>query len=79
MTLPTALLEPTVRRALAEVYGHRAEVIVVSGGGLRKGERFVVRVVREREAGQASHRLDFRKGGSAFPATSSGRTRRAGS
>ncbi|RII42123.1 DNA-binding protein WhiA [Galactobacter valiniphilus] len=39
-----------VRRALAEVYGHRAEVIVVSGGGLRKGERFVVRVVREGEA-----------------------------
>ncbi|MDR2254697.1 MAG: DNA-binding protein WhiA [Arthrobacter sp.] len=39
-----------VRRALAEVYGHRAEVIVVSGGGLRKGERYVVRVVREGEA-----------------------------
>lgn len=39
-----------VRRALAEVYGHRADVIVVSGGGLRKGERYVVRVVRDGES-----------------------------
>jgi len=39
-----------VRRTLAEVYGHRAEMVLVSGGGLRKGEHYVVRVVQDGEA-----------------------------
>ncbi|NUP73269.1 MAG: DNA-binding protein WhiA, partial [Sinomonas sp.] len=46
-------LASTARRlkmAISEVYGHSAEIIVVSGGGLRRGSRYVVRVVREGEA-----------------------------
>ncbi|WP_309081858.1 DNA-binding protein WhiA [Zhihengliuella sp.] len=39
-----------IRQYIAEVYGHQAEIIVVSGGGLRRGSRYVVRVVREGEA-----------------------------
>ncbi|GAA3693812.1 DNA-binding protein WhiA [Zhihengliuella alba] len=39
-----------IRKYIAEVYGHQAEIIVVSGGGLRRGSRYVVRVVREGEA-----------------------------
>ena len=46
----SALTAQRIRRTLAEVFGHRSEVIVVSGGGFRKGERFVVRVIREGEA-----------------------------
>src|SRR4029079_15274656 len=39
-----------LRAAIAEVYGHQSEIIVVSGGGLRRGNRYVVRVVRDGEA-----------------------------
>ncbi len=39
-----------VRSAIAEVYGHNSEIIVVSGGGLRRGNRYVVRVVRDGES-----------------------------
>lgn len=39
-----------LRAAIAEVYGHPSEIIVVSGGGLRRGSRYVVRVVRDGEA-----------------------------
>ncbi|GAB3752629.1 DNA-binding protein WhiA [Zhihengliuella somnathii] len=39
-----------LRQNIAEVYGHQAEIIVVSGSGLRRGNRYVVRVVREGEA-----------------------------
>lgn len=39
-----------LRAALHEVYGHSCEVIEVSGSGLRKGSRYVVRVVRDGEA-----------------------------
>lgn len=39
-----------LRAAMSEVYGHASEVIVVSGSGLKKGSRYVVRVVREGEA-----------------------------
>ncbi|WP_022872236.1 DNA-binding protein WhiA [Nesterenkonia alba] len=39
-----------LRASLAEVYGHGCEVIVVSGSGLKRGARYVVRVVREGEA-----------------------------
>ena len=30
------------------LYGHQSEIIVVSGGGLRRGSRYVVRVVQRR-------------------------------
>ncbi|GAA5226141.1 DNA-binding protein WhiA [Paeniglutamicibacter antarcticus] len=39
-----------LRAAIADVYGHTSEIVVVSGGGLRRGNRYVVRVVREGEA-----------------------------
>ncbi|EMQ97068.1 DNA-binding protein WhiA [Paeniglutamicibacter gangotriensis] len=39
-----------LRAAIAEVYGHASEIVVVSGGGLRRGNRYVVRVVRDGEA-----------------------------
>ena len=39
-----------LRRELSEVYGATSEVLVVAGGGLRKGSRYLVRVVREGEA-----------------------------
>ncbi len=39
-----------LRQAISEVYGHTAEIIVVSAGGLRRGSRYVVRVVRDGES-----------------------------
>jgi hypothetical protein len=39
-----------LRTAIAEVYGHGSEIIVVSGGNLRKGNRYVIRVVRDGES-----------------------------
>ncbi|MDJ0315676.1 MULTISPECIES: DNA-binding protein WhiA [Arthrobacter] len=39
-----------LRAAIAEMYGHQSEIVVVSGGGLRRGSRYVVRVVRDGEA-----------------------------
>ena len=39
-----------LRSAIAEVYGHASDIIVVSGGGLRRGNRYVVRVVRDGES-----------------------------
>ena len=43
--LDTANAVRRLRRDIAEIYGHRAEVIVMSGGGLRRGSRYVLRVV----------------------------------
>lgn len=39
-----------LRTAIAEVYGHGSEFIVVSGGNLRKGSRYVIRVIRDGES-----------------------------
>lgn len=39
-----------LRQSISEVYGHTAEIIVVSAGGLRRGSRYVVRVVRDGES-----------------------------
>jgi len=39
-----------LRIAIAEVFGQQSEVIVVSGGALRRGNRYVVRVRRDGEA-----------------------------
>jgi DNA-binding protein WhiA len=36
-----------IRTTVADVFGQRAEMLQVSGGGLRKGEHYVVRVVRD--------------------------------
>ncbi|WP_142119503.1 DNA-binding protein WhiA [Rarobacter faecitabidus] len=38
-----------LRDAIAEVFGHPSEMIIVSSGGIRKTARYVVRVVRDGE------------------------------
>jgi DNA-binding protein WhiA len=48
--LDTGAAARRLRQFIAEVYGHASDVVVVSGGGLRKGTRYVVRVVREGES-----------------------------
>jgi DNA-binding protein WhiA len=39
-----------LRKDIAEVYGHGSDVAVVAAGGLRKGSRYLVRVVKDGEA-----------------------------
>ncbi len=48
--LDTGAAARRLRQAISEVYGHESEVIVVSGGGLRRGSRYVVRVVKDGES-----------------------------
>lgn len=48
--LDTAIAARRLRQAVAEVYGHESEIIVVSGGGLRRGSHYVVRVVKDGES-----------------------------
>jgi cell division protein WhiA len=43
--LDTGSAARRLRKDVLEVYGHPSEVLVISGGGLRKGTRYVVRVV----------------------------------
>lgn len=45
--LDTGVAARRLRHEIADVFGHRSELIVVSGGGLRRGNRYVVRVVQE--------------------------------
>jgi len=47
--LDTGSVARRLRRDIAEVYGHASEVQVLAGGGLRKGNRYIVRVVRDGE------------------------------
>jgi len=39
-----------LRKDIAEVYGHPSETVVLAPGGLRKGNRWMVRVVKDGEA-----------------------------
>lgn len=48
--LDTAQAARRLRQDIADVYGHPSEVMVLSGGGIRKGTRYVVRVVQEGES-----------------------------
>ncbi len=48
--LDTAVAANRLRTTIAEVYGHQSELITVSGGGLRRGARYVVRVVKDGES-----------------------------
>jgi DNA-binding protein WhiA len=45
--LDTAAAARRLRRFIHEVYGHSSDLLVLSGGGLRKGNRYVVRVLDE--------------------------------
>ncbi len=46
----TAATARRLRATIAEMYGHQSEIVVISAGGLRRGSRYVVRVVRDGEA-----------------------------
>jgi cell division protein WhiA len=48
--LDTGAAARRLRKDIGEIFGHDSEVVVVSAGGLRKGTRYVVRVVRDGEA-----------------------------
>lgn len=48
--LDTGAAARRLRREIAEVFGQSSEVVVVAPGGLRRGSRYVVRVVRDGEA-----------------------------
>lgn len=48
--LDTGVAARRLRQFVSEVYGHSSDVVVVSGGGLRKGTRYVVRVVKDGES-----------------------------
>jgi DNA-binding protein WhiA len=39
-----------LRRDIAEVFGHASDIVVLAPGGLRRGTRYVVRVVKDGEA-----------------------------
>ncbi len=48
--LDTAHAARRLRRDVTDVYGHRSELLVMRSGGLRRGTRYVVRVVQDGEA-----------------------------
>ena len=47
--LDTGQAARRLRRDLAEIFGHESEVSVLSGAGIRKGSRYLVRVANEGE------------------------------
>src|SRR5438067_7566634 len=48
--LDTAAAARRLRKDIAEVYGHTSELGVMAPGGLRRGSRYIVRVVKDGEA-----------------------------
>jgi cell division protein WhiA len=48
--LDTAHSARRLRKDIAEIYGHESEVAIISAGGLRKGNRYLVRVLEDGEA-----------------------------
>ncbi|MEI2713044.1 MAG: DNA-binding protein WhiA [Nocardioides sp.] len=48
--LDTGAAARRLRTDLQEIFGHSSTMVVVQGGGLRKGTRFIVRVVKDGEA-----------------------------
>jgi len=48
--LDTAIAANRLQTTIVDVYGHTSELITVSGGGLRRGARYVVRVVKDGES-----------------------------
>ncbi|HEX3488758.1 MAG TPA: DNA-binding protein WhiA, partial [Streptosporangiaceae bacterium] len=48
--LDTGIAARRLRKDIAEVFGHSSELIVVAPGGLRKGNRYVVRVSKDGES-----------------------------
>ena len=48
--LDTGAAARRLRKDVSEVYGAHSDVVMVQGNGLRKGSRYIVRVVRDGEA-----------------------------
>ena len=48
--LDTGAAARRLRRDVAEVFGHQSDLVMVQGNGLRKGSRYVVRVIKDGEA-----------------------------
>jgi DNA-binding protein WhiA len=48
--LDTGQAARRLRRDIADVYGHASDIVVLAPGGLRRGSRYVVRVVKDGEA-----------------------------
>ncbi len=48
--LDTGASARRLRRDISEVYGHESYVVMVQGNGIRKGSRYIVRVVKDGEA-----------------------------
>jgi len=46
----TGVVARRLKQAITEVYGHTSDVMVIQPGGLRRGNRYVVRVAREGES-----------------------------
>ena len=45
--LDTGQAARRLRKDLAEIFGHESEISVLSGAGIRKGSRYLVRVANE--------------------------------
>ena len=58
--LDTATAARRLRRDISEVFGHTSEIIVLAAGGLRRGSRYVVRVVAGRRGAGPPDRADRR-------------------
>ncbi|QZY30661.1 DNA-binding protein WhiA [Nocardioides coralli] len=48
--LDTGSAARRLRTNIAEVYGHQSDVVMVQGNGIRKGSRYLVRIVKDGEA-----------------------------
>lgn len=48
--LDTAQSARRLRKDIADIYGHESDLAVISAGGLRKGSRYVVRVIKDGDA-----------------------------
>lgn len=48
--LDTAQAARRVRKDIGDIYGHESDLSVISAGGLRKGSRYLVRVIKDGDA-----------------------------
>ena len=48
--LDTAQVARRMRKDIADIYGHDSDLAVISAGGLRKGSRDLVRVIKDGDA-----------------------------
>lgn len=48
--LDTAQAARRVRKDISDIYGHESDLAVISPGGLRKGSRYLVRVIKDGDA-----------------------------